>query len=52
MVEILGRSTLTTKGQATIPKKVRAKLNLETNDLLLFVKDGDSIVLRKVEIKV
>lgn len=51
MAEILGRSTLTTKGQATIPKKVRELLKLETNDLLIFVKDGDSIGLRKVEIK-
>jgi AbrB family looped-hinge helix DNA binding protein len=38
-------STLTTKGQVTIPKSIRNALGIEEKDQLLFVVEGDKIVL-------
>lgn len=52
MAEILGKSTLTAKGQATIPKRVREELKLRVGDLLVFLKEGNNIIVRKGEIKV
>jgi len=40
-------SKLTTKYQATVPKSVRKKLNLDSGDIIAFDIDGDSIKLRK-----
>ena len=41
----MSTSTLTSKGQATIPKDVRKRLNLHPGDRLEFVIDEDGRVL-------
>lgn len=41
----MSTSTLTSKGQTTIPKDVRKRLNLSPGDRLEFVIDGDGRVL-------
>jgi antitoxin PrlF len=42
-------SKLTSKGQTTIPRKVRDKLALKPGDLIAFEIQGDVVRLRKVE---
>jgi antitoxin PrlF len=42
-------SKLTSKGQTTIPRKVRDKLALQPGDLIAFEIQGDVVRLRKVE---
>lgn len=41
------RSTLTTKGQITLPKQIRDKLNLDTGDPIDFVIQPNGDVLLK-----
>ena len=41
-------STITQKGQVTIPKKIRDELNMKTNDQVIFVRRGNSIILKPV----
>lgn len=41
----MSTSTLTSKGQTTIPKDIRERLNLHPGDRLEFVIDEDSRVL-------
>jgi AbrB family looped-hinge helix DNA binding protein len=38
---------ITSKGQVTIPKKVREKLGVEPGETLSFEEQGDVIVVRK-----
>jgi AbrB family looped-hinge helix DNA binding protein len=40
-------SRLTSKGQITVPKRVRERLGLRAGDELEFVEDGDTIQVRK-----
>ena len=40
-------SKLTSKYQATVPKAVRKKLNLNAGDIIAFEIDNDTIKLRK-----
>ena len=42
-------SKVTAKYQATIPKEIRAKLDLEAGDYLLFEDKNDQIVISKVK---
>jgi AbrB family looped-hinge helix DNA binding protein len=42
---VMSTSTLTSKGQTTIPKDVRKRLNLHPGDRLEFVIDDDGCVL-------
>ncbi len=51
-VDTLGHSKLSTKHQVTIPKPVRRVLKLHGGDLIVFVREGDRIVLRKGKVKV
>ena len=47
------QSTITTKGQVTIPKKIRDSLHLNTGDTIEFVLSGDKQALIKpVSVKV
>ena len=39
-------STLTAKGQTTIPKQVREQLHLKPRDKLRYIVEGDAIVMR------
>ncbi len=40
-------STITSKGQITIPKPVRTKLRLEAGDKIVFEESEDSFLLKK-----
>ncbi len=51
-MDTLGHSRLSTKHQVTIPKSVRRVLKLQGGDLIVFVRAGDRIVLRKGKVKV
>ena len=42
-------STITSKGQVTIPKKLRDSLSLRTNDKVIFVRRDDSLILKPVK---
>lgn len=44
-------ATLTSKGQITIPKKLREKLDLQKGDKLVLVEENGNIILRKVSLK-
>jgi len=38
-------ATVTSKGQVTIPKEIRDLLDIQEQDQLLFLRDGDRVVL-------
>ena len=40
--------TVTSKGQVTIPKEIRETLEVIEGDKLIFLVEGDKVVLRKV----
>jgi AbrB family looped-hinge helix DNA binding protein len=40
-------TTLTSKGQLTLPVKIRKRLGLETGDTVIFEYVGDQVVMRK-----
>lgn len=40
--------TVTSKGQVTIPKEIRETLGVNEGDKLIFLLEGDEVVLRKV----
>ena len=42
-------STITRKGQVTIPARLRRRLNLEQGTLVAFSEEGDHLILRPVE---
>ena len=42
-------STLTTRGQTTIPKPIRDALDLQPGDRLEFTLQGDQVVVRRAE---
>lgn len=39
-------TTLTTKGQVTIPKEIREALGLKPGDKVVFEKEGNKVVLK------
>jgi AbrB family looped-hinge helix DNA binding protein len=41
-------SKITTKGQTTIPKKIRERLNLQAGDRVLFLEKDGEIILQPV----
>ena len=41
-------STVTSKGQVTIPKEIRETLGVIEGDKLVFLVEGDRVVMRKV----
>ena len=48
--EIIGMAKVTAKMQITVPKKVREVLKVKPGDRVLFIMDGDKIVLKKAKI--
>lgn len=40
---------MTSKGQLTVPKAVREKLNLKTGSKVVFVKKGDDVVVQNAD---
>ena len=51
-MELLGDSKLTSKFQATVPKRVREILKLDTEDRLVFARIDGQIVVKKGTIKI
>lgn len=47
MKRVLGDSRLSSKCQVTVPKSARELLELGTGDMLIFVVEGDSVLLKK-----
>ncbi|MHA1283639.1 MAG: AbrB/MazE/SpoVT family DNA-binding domain-containing protein [Promethearchaeota archaeon] len=45
---IIGISTLSEKGQITIPKEIRDKLGIVQGDKFVFDLKGDKIIIRKL----
>jgi looped-hinge helix DNA binding domain, AbrB family len=43
---IMGMSKISSKFQITIPKEVRERFKLEAGSRVLFLKDGEKLVLR------
>jgi AbrB family looped-hinge helix DNA binding protein len=39
---------ITSKGQITVPKRIRTRLGVKEGDLLAFDDDGDKVVVRPV----
>jgi len=39
-------STVTSKGQVTLPKEVRRRLNVETGDVIVFEERGNHFLIR------
>ena len=42
--------TLGKRGRTTIPYAIRVKLGLRHNDLLSFVEDGDTVIVRREKV--
>lgn len=40
---------MTSKGQITVPKAVREKLNLDTGSKIIFLQKGDDLVIRNAD---
>lgn len=40
------KAKVTIKGQVTIPKKIREKLNIQPGDFVLFVRKGNEVVIK------
>ncbi|MHA1107248.1 MAG: AbrB/MazE/SpoVT family DNA-binding domain-containing protein [Promethearchaeota archaeon] len=45
---IVGTSSISEKGQITIPKEIRDKLGIVRGDRLIFDLRGDSIIIKKI----
>lgn len=41
-------STITSKGQTTIPKEIREQYHLKAHDRLLFKPEGDKIIIKPI----
>jgi AbrB family looped-hinge helix DNA binding protein len=41
------QATVTSRGQITIPARVRRKLGLQTGNKVFFFDDGDNVVIKK-----
>ncbi len=42
-------SKITSKGQVTVPKKIRNDLNVSAGDVIQFVKKGDDVVIKPIK---
>lgn len=45
----MSTSTLTSKGQVTIPKEIRNALGLKDHDRVSFIRRGDEVVIKPVK---
>jgi AbrB family looped-hinge helix DNA binding protein len=50
MAEI-GVSSISEKGQITVPKEIREGLGLKAGDKVVFLTRGDQVLIRKAQIK-
>lgn len=44
---VLGSSTITRNFQVTIPSRVRARFNFKEGDLVLFIVEGEKLIIEK-----
>jgi AbrB family looped-hinge helix DNA binding protein len=51
-LEVVGRSVITGKFQVTLPKSVREFLGADNGDFLVFVKDHDTIVVKRGKVTI
>lgn len=51
MTEEVGISSISEKGQVTIPKEIRDALQLKAGDKVLFIERNDEVVLHKSKSK-
>jgi AbrB family looped-hinge helix DNA binding protein len=51
-MEVVGKSTITGKYQLTLPKPVREILGASNGDLLVFVKENGTIVVKRGTVKI
>lgn len=51
MVEIIDMGTVTSRGQISVPSKIRAEINLEKGDKVLFYLSNGTIIMKKVTTK-
>jgi AbrB family looped-hinge helix DNA binding protein len=51
MTRIIELGTISSRGQIAIPSKIRAELDLGDGEKVLFVLDGDTLIIKKVMTK-
>ena len=51
MTRIIELGTISSRGQIAIPSKIRAELELSEGERVLFVLDGDTLIIKKVTTK-
>jgi len=51
-LEVVGRSSITGKFQVTLPKLVREFLDVGNGDFLVFIKDHDTMVVKRGRIEI
>jgi AbrB family looped-hinge helix DNA binding protein len=44
---MIGTAKITSKGQVTLPKKVRKRLNVDTGDTIIFEYVGGQLIIRR-----
>lgn len=49
MAEAIDIGTISARGQIAIPIEIREKMQLEEGEKVLFVLEGDSLVMKRVE---
>ncbi len=48
MAETIDMGTISARGQVAIPVEIREKMHLKEGEKILFVLDGDSLLIKKV----
>ena len=48
MTQIIEMGTISSRGQIAIPAKIRAELNLTEGEKVLFVSDGENLLMKRV----
>lgn len=49
MAEVIDMGTVSARGQVAIPTEIRDKMHLKQGERILFVLEGDSLLMKKVE---
>jgi len=49
MAEAIDMGTVSARGQIAIPSEIREKMHLRDGERVLFVLEGDSLLMKKVE---
>ena len=47
MDDIIAESKVSSRGQIAIPKEIKRRLDIDEGDYLLFIENGDDIVIKK-----